>query len=307
MEGGLAKLVTELKNQLTAQLTEGVRGAVSVFLILLLCGLLETGVGPEHSGVITLAGTAAISARTAAEIGSLAALGREVIDTMSDFSKRLLLSLAAASGTVGMPAAASAKYAMAMLAGELFLTAVERLLLPLLCAYLAAQAANAAVGENLLGGMAAMIRRICTLVLAGMLTLFTALLGISGLVAGGADAATMKTAKLLISNAVPVVGGILSDAAESVISAARIVRNAAGLLGLFAVASVCLGPFLRFSLRTLLLRMAGAAAGPVAPGRLCALVTGLADAFGILAGMVGACALMNLISIVSFMRLTGVW
>ena len=47
------------------------------------------------------------------------------------------------------------------------------------------------------------------------LLLFVGWLTASGAIAGSADAAAVKTAKMAISRAVPVVGGILSDAAET--------------------------------------------------------------------------------------------
>ena len=43
----------------------------------------------------------------------------------------------------------------------------------------------------------------------------------SGAIAGSADAAAVKAAKMTISRAIPVVGGILSDAAETVLAGAE--------------------------------------------------------------------------------------
>ena len=60
-----------------------------------------------------------------------------------------------------------------------------------------------------------------------------------------ADAAAIKTAKMAISRAVPVVGGILADAADSVLAGAGAVKNTVGAAGLLAVLAVCLLPLMR--------------------------------------------------------------
>ena len=67
---------------------------------------------------------------------------------------------------------------------------------------------------------------------------FTGYIGFTGVVSGTTDAMAMKAAKLTISGAVPVVGGILSDASEAVLVSAGIMKNAAGVYGILAVLAI---------------------------------------------------------------------
>ena len=310
VEGGFSRLMGACVGYVKEYLLQGLYSAGAVFVILLLCGVVSSfaeRTGGVANEIVPVAGTLAICAVVLGDMSGLIGSGRETMEDLMAFSKGLILSLATASGVVGAPAGASAKYVIVMTAGDVCITLLNSLFMPLLYAYSAAVVADAATGEEMLGGVAAVIKKVCIFLLSAFLTLFIALLGLSGLISGGADAVTMKTAKLVISNAVPVVGSILSDATESVVAAARIVRNSAGLLGLFAVAAVCIGPLIRLGTRYLLFRAAGAAAQPVAPKRLTQMVSKLADGFSILLGMIGACSLMNLISIVAFMRLTGAY
>ena len=54
-----------------------------------------------------------------------------------------------------------------------------------------------------------------------------------------------KLAKSAVSAVVPVVGSILSDAAESVLAGAGLLRGMVGTAGTLALLGVCLVPFLR--------------------------------------------------------------
>lgn len=65
----------------------------------------------------------------------------------------------------------------------------------------------------------------------------------SGAIAGSADAAAVKAAKMTISRAIPVVGGILSDAAETVLAGAGVLRGTVGVVGMLVVLAICLTPF----------------------------------------------------------------
>ena len=49
----------------------------------------------------------------------------------------------------------------------------------------------------------------------------------------------MKAAKFTISNMVPVVGGVISDTAETLLAGASVLRNAAGVFGMLAVIGIC--------------------------------------------------------------------
>ena len=113
-------------------------------------------------------------------------------------------------------------------------------------------------------------------ILSGLLILYTSYLTVSGAIAGAADAQTVKMAKSAVSAAVPVVGGILAEAADSVIAGA-------GLLG---------GQYLLYQGASLVSSAAG-------PGKLTKLIAMLGDAFGLVLAMTGAAAVLLLVSLIS--------
>ncbi len=122
---------------------------------------------------------------------------------------------------------------------------MEKLLLPMVYLYIGTAAAGTVMEGELLERAGELLKKAVGWILSGLLILYTGYLAISGAVAGAADAQAVKLAKSAVSAAVPVVGGILSDAAESVMAGAGLLRGMVGTAGTLALVSACLIPFLR--------------------------------------------------------------
>ena len=178
-------------------------------------------------------------------------------------------------------------------------SAIDRLLVPLLYAYVAACCAQAALGNEGLKKLSALIKGAITFLLTGGLLVFVGYLTASGAIAGSADAAAVKAAKLAISRAVPVVGGILSDAAETVLAGAGVLRGTVGVVGTLVVLAICIVPFLQLAFHYLTYKGAAVLTGTVADSGLSRLMDEIGGAFGLILGMTGSCALILLFSIVS--------
>ncbi|MEG0597349.1 MAG: stage III sporulation protein AE, partial [Oscillospiraceae bacterium] len=221
------------------------------------------------------------------------------IENMAAFSKILLPTMAAASAAGGAPGGAAARQLATMLFSDVLMTVISGALLPLVYAYIAASTAHAALGNEGLKRIASLLKWTVTAVLTAIVAIFVGYLTISGVIAGSTDAVAIKAAKLAMSGAVPVVGGILSDAAETVLAGAGILRNAVGVFGMIAILGMCLLPFLQLAIHYLVYKVAAALAATVAEGSGPALIDSIGGAFGLVLGMTGSCALLLLISLVS--------
>ena len=102
---------------------------------------------------------------------------------------------------------------------------IQNLLIPLCYAYVAANVAWAALGNDGLKRIGGLLKWLITILLSVVLLAFIAYLNLSGVISGGADAATVKAAKFTISNLVPVVGGVISDTAETLLAGASVLRK----------------------------------------------------------------------------------
>jgi stage III sporulation protein AE len=79
--------------------------------------------------------------------------------------------------------------------------------------------------------LANLLRRISVGLLGSLLTIFLAVISVQGATAAVADGVTIRTAKYVAGNFVPVVGRMFSDAADTVIGASLLVKNAVGMAG----------------------------------------------------------------------------
>ena len=118
-------------------------------------------------------------------------------------------------------------------------------------------------------------------------------------ISGSTDAAAVRIAKTAISGAVPVVGGIIAEASETVLAGAGLLKNTIGVFGMLAILAACAYPFLQLGVQYLLYKLTAFLAAVVGAPSLCRLINGLGGAFGLVLGMTGACALLLLISVLS--------
>lgn len=301
-EGMFSRLGEAALEKLGSLWRPAARSAAELVAVALLCSAasaITEGRAGEYvllGGVLAAAGIALGDART------FVSAGAETLGTLSEFSHALLPSLTAAAAAGGAVTAAAAKYAATALFMDVLITAARGLILPLVYIYMAAAVAHAATGSSAAEGAARLLKWLAATATGLIMTAFTAYFSISGAVTGAADAVTLRAAKSAISAALPVVGGIISDAAGTVVAGAGLIRSAVGALGLLAVAAVCLAPFLSLALQYLMYKLAAALVSAFAESRLSALIGSLGGAFGLVLGVVGAAALMLFLSVVSLVR-----
>ena len=299
LDEGLQTILNTGSGQISGVVRKAVRSGVLLLTVVLLCGLAEGlygGMGvSQTTDVVAIVGALAITAVAVADANSLIGMGREALEQMETFSKILLPTITAA----GSPSGAVARQLATMLFSDILITLINRLLLPLVYTYIAACVAYAAVGNEGLKRIAGTLKWVVTSILTVVLLVFVGYLTVSGVIAGSTDAVTVKAAKFTMSSLVPVVGGILSDAAETVLAGAGILKNAVGVFGMLAVLCMCVAPFLQLGIHYLTYKVTSALSATVSSGRVAGLIDQIGGAFGLVLGMTGASALLLLISMVS--------
>ena len=176
------------------------------------------------------------------------------------------------------------------------------LLIPLLYIYIALSVVNAAISESSLEKLADMCKRIMIWMLRMFLYLFVGYIGITGVVSGATDQMTLKATKLTISGAVPVVGNILSDASEALLVSIGVMKNTAGIYGIFVIFAIFILPFLQIGAQYLLLKLTGILCQITGSKACVTVVDHFAFAMGFLLSMTAGVCVIQLISIICFMR-----
>ena len=301
LDGGLSNLLSGALGQIGTLFRSSLSTAAKLVTVVLLCSLAESVRAGEERGLqaVAIAGTLAIAALTMTDMAVMIGLGRDTLGRMEAFSQVLLPAMAVLTAATGNVTAAAARQGATVLFSQLLITAMDRLLVPLVYAFAAASCAYAAVGNPGLKKLAELLKGAVTFVLTALLLAFVGYLTASGTIAGSVDAAAVKAAKMAITRAIPVVGGILADASESVLAGAGALKGTVGAAGLLVVLAICLTPFLRLALQYLVYKGAAALCAIVAQPRLSGLIDAIGSAFGLVLGMTGAGALVLLVSLVS--------
>lgn len=298
---GILELFRDAMLYLSPSLKESSAVAMGILAAVLTVSLIQTIPGSSQRSV-NLAGTLVISLLLLGSMNSFIHMAEDSVTEISEYGKLLLPVMAAATAAQGGVNASSALYTGTVVFDSVLSSIITKMLCPMIYLFLALAAAKSAVGEDMLKKLADQMKSLMTWLLKTILYVYTGYITITGVISGTTDAAALKAAKLTISGAVPVVGGILSDASEAVLVSAATVKNAAGLYGMFAILAIWIGPFLRTGIHYLILKTTGAVCSIFGSKEMTALIDDFSAAMGFLLAMTGTVCLMMLISLVCFMK-----
>ncbi|KZE55336.1 stage III sporulation protein AE [Brevibacillus parabrevis] len=111
--------------------------------------------------------------------------------------------------------------------------------------------------------LATLLRNIAMGVLGSFLTIFLAVISIQGATSAVADGVTLRTAKYITGNFIPIVGRMFSDAADTVLNASLLVKNAVGLAGVVILIILCAFPALKILVLALIYNLSSAVLQPL--------------------------------------------
>jgi stage III sporulation protein AE len=111
--------------------------------------------------------------------------------------------------------------------------------------------------------LAGLLRGMAVWVLGVFFTIFLGVVSVQGAAGAVADGVSLKAAKYVSSNFVPVVGKLFSDAADTVVGASLIVKNALGVTGASIVLLLCAFPALKILSLALIYNTAAALMQPL--------------------------------------------
>ncbi|MEW9107337.1 MAG: stage III sporulation protein AE, partial [Paenibacillus sp.] len=78
-----------------------------------------------------------------------------------------------------------------------------------------------------------------------LLTIFLGVISVQGATSSVTDGVSIRTAKYITGNFVPVIGRAFSDATDTVVSASLLVKNAVGLSGVIILLFLCAFPAIK--------------------------------------------------------------
>lgn len=300
----LRHILGELLPVLWPNVQEGLKAAAGLIAACMLVGLLRTE-DPLAQRTADLVGAVSVAALLLTRTGAMIRLGETTVQELSEYEKLLLPCMTAAMAAQGGAATGAALYAGSAVFNTVLSRLLVRLMVPVQYLYLAAATAAGVLGSDSLKNMKDAIKNLLLWCLKTMLSLFTAYLGITGVVSGNADAAALKAAKATFGTFIPVVGSILADASEAVLVGTGVLRSAMGIYGILAILAVFLEPFCRIGTQYLILRLTASLCAMFGTKTQTALIADFGEVMRMLLGMTGAMCILLLVSTVCFLKGVG--
>lgn len=203
--------------------------------------------------------------------------GREVVDTMVTFMQALLPVLLTLLVAVGGVASAAIFSPVVLTTLGVFGTLIKNIILPLLF-FVAILGIVDNLSERFKVSNLAGLLKVVAMGLMGIFsTIFLGVLAVQGVAGAVGDSVAFRTAKFSVDAFVPVVGGMLSDALEAVVSSSLLIKNAVGIAGMAAIGAMMVVPLLKIITMAFIYKLAGALIQPINDGQMVGCLNGLGN------------------------------
>lgn len=142
-------------------------------------------------------------------------------------------------------------------------TLIYTLVFPLLFFSAVLHIASALTEKFKVTQLANLLRNISVGVMGVLLTVFLGVISVQGATGAVTDGVTLRTAKFVTGSFVPVVGRMFSDAADTVISASMLAKNAVGLAGVIILLFISAFPAIKILTLALIYNISAAVMQPL--------------------------------------------
>ena len=297
----LEELLHKVIHTLQPDLQDASRTSIGILCVGMLVSLLQS-VSVRSKNIIESMGTVAVASLLFLNTNSLICLAFDTVREITDYGKLLLPVMTAALAAQGGISGSAALYTGTAAFIALMQTIMNKFLVPGVYLLLALYMGECVTGEDFLKRIADQLKRLLIWSLKIHLMVFTSYMSLTGVISGTTDAAALKATKVTFSSFVPVVGSILSDAAESVLISVGLMKNAAGIYGILAVLALVIHPFLQIGVHYLILKIIGGICASFGNSKISGIVDAFCAAMGIMLAITAAACVMILISTICYMK-----
>ena len=293
---GFADILNNVVNMLFSELKTGIMASAKIILIALCLGVLSNCV-PEEEQIMNTAFYVSYSVIFIMIIGSFTnavSVAEDAILSMNIFVRAavpVLGSLVMASGGTAKAGVVS----LGMVGASSAMSVLSEIVLPAAVFAAMLGGVNNLSGRFSLGKLSAAIKKAVMWSIGIVMTIFAAVLAGKGFAAVNLDAALKRTIKYAASNFIPIVGGVLSETLESVLTCTKLVKTAAGSAGIIAVLYICLAPVIKLVSVLIIYKITSLVITPVCDRRISGVVDEMSSALTIIIALVLASGLMFIV------------
>jgi stage III sporulation protein AE len=303
-----ANMLKTVIANLKAVASAPVKAVAAVLAILIACALLNTLKSSFSEkplqGVFDIVSSLCIAAIILIPVSQCVSYCATVMNDSSNFMLTFLPVYSTLAAVSGHPASAIATQSLLLAASEALSSIAATTFVPMVDMYLGFCVVGAVSPNINISGIAGFVKRAVSWILTLCLTIYTGILTVQGVIASAADSVTVKTAKFVVDGAVPVIGSAISDAMNTVISCAGLLKTAVGAYAIVVFILAYLPPLLECLLWLFAADLSIAVADILGIANMTGLLNAVKEALKLIIALLLASALTMIIS-VSVMLLLG--
>lgn len=224
-------------------------------------------------------------------------LGKNTIDTMVTFMQALLPILLGI--LIAMGGVTTSAFFHPILLGTIgFIgTIIKSIVLPLIFFSAVLAIVNNLSSKVQVTKLAGLLKQSAVVILGFILTAFVGIISIQGVATSTVDGVTIRTAKFAVDKFIPIVGGFLSDAMDTVIGYSLLLKNGVGVIGSIAIFIICLIPMVKIIALITIYKLCSAIVEPIAQNQLADCLNYMSNSLVLIFATVSSVAIMFFITI----------
>ncbi len=283
-------------SSLFAGIKQSLPAIIQIIIVVLLFSVI-THFAPSFgsTGVSKAAITAQyviIGAMTISILSSAFSLGTETISGMTQFTADffpLLIALLTALGGITTSAILSPATVLLTTGISFF---YKSFVLPVVIVLTVLTIISHFSATIKLTGFCTLLKSVVKWAIGISSTVFIGIIMIQGLLGSTVDGISIKTAKYTIDKFVPIVGGMISDSADVLVSCTLLVKSAVGICGVIIIIGIVISPLFALLAHYFVFKLAGAVMEPISGSSISKFAQDAAGVLLLLFAALAAAAIM---------------
>lgn len=219
-----------------------------------------------------------------------------IIKLSADFMLIFIPVMAGIMLTMGQSLQAAGSYTIVMGAGTAVSQISNNILVPLLNTFLGISVVSGISQRVNLNGFCELINKVLKWVLTFTMSVFTAILTMQSIISSSADSAGVKATRFAISSFVPLVGGALSEAYQTVRGCMGMLKSGVGVFAILATGTIYLPAIISCLLWLAAINIAIALAGVFDMGDIIKLLKSVTTVINSLIAILLCCMIIFIVS-----------
>ncbi len=278
-ELSFGELVGQVKDSLVSRLDAPIRILCTVFLVIVFSTLMKsTGSTAVSKNSADIYNMVCVMAAVTVILPQLLTIYSETLTAIQVGGSFILVFVpifTAVSVACGGFTSAGVYHMMMLGASELIVWLSESYLLPVLSVTAALAVTGSIFPNTSLDSIVNLLKKVVTWGISITMTLFTGFVSLKCTITGKTDGVTAKTAKMLVSGFIPIVGGAVSDAYSTVKGSFEVIGSTMGTAGIIAIVLIMLPKILEIFVYRAVMWIGSAAADIFSADSISKLLKGI--------------------------------